>query len=206
MSSIGTRMGRLSMRASVVSRGCWPASATSVDVPPISNVSAFLNPQRRAISTAPTIPPAGPGENRPHRVFARFGCTQQAAVRLHDRDLVRAFAFQFAEITIHQRTHVGVDHRRAGAFEFAELRRNVAGGTRRIRPAPSAALARAHRSDTNAAGRSQRIRRPIPQVFAASRRYRRGALDACHRTRRAHPRRSTAHAAPGASASAGIRL
>ena len=40
---------------------------------------------------------------------------------------MRTAALQFAEIAIHQRPHVGVDHRGAGAFELAELGRDVAG-------------------------------------------------------------------------------
>ena len=45
---------------SVVSRAAPSARLTSVDVPPMSKPRIFRNPLRRAVSIAPTTPPAGP--------------------------------------------------------------------------------------------------------------------------------------------------
>src|SRR5256885_1625045 len=59
MSSMGTRTGTPSTKASVVRWSLPSQRLTSVDVPPISNVSAPLIPLQRAAAAAPTTPPAG---------------------------------------------------------------------------------------------------------------------------------------------------
>ncbi len=61
MSSTGTATGSPATLASFVRRGP-PAghSATSVEVPPMSNVMMSVNPASPAARVAPTTPPAGP--------------------------------------------------------------------------------------------------------------------------------------------------
>ena len=61
MSKTGTATGRPATLASFVRRKLPPAhSATSVEVPPMSNVMISSNPAALAACVAPTTPPAGP--------------------------------------------------------------------------------------------------------------------------------------------------
>src|SRR3989442_4620406 len=57
---MGTATGSPATVDSFVVPNPPPARATSVDVPPISNVMTFSNPESRAAYCAPITPPAGP--------------------------------------------------------------------------------------------------------------------------------------------------
>ena len=116
----------------------------------------------------------------------------QPAVRLHQLQRRRDAEFaqsrgERCDIGAHHRLHIGVDHRRAGARIFLDLRQDlVADGNRHTRAAPRAPhrppRARAPGWRRNAAGRSRRSAPP------------RGA--ACRSPRRRSPHRAAVATEP----------
>ena len=87
-STIGSWIGRPAIDCSEASRtGPSSITATSQEVPPMSNDSTSACPERPPACAAPTAPAAGP-DNTVHAAWRPASCARhQAAARPHDLGL-----------------------------------------------------------------------------------------------------------------------
>ena len=132
----GTPTGQWATIASLVTRISPWHRATSVEVPPISKDRMLEKPASRAISQAPTTPPAGPLS------IVRTG--SRAAIRAETappldcmiRSLAfpeaeRSLSFETSEVAAHHRREIRVYDRGRGSFVLSILGQNAMAETDR---------------------------------------------------------------------------